>query len=391
MGLIVGGRYSVRLLAKLGGESVDQKPQSDQDQHAHADHGGFDELHSVPLHAERRRRTQPEKLRAVTETSAGLTFEVDAAQDGRRLDQGLAAHAADYSRSRLKRLILDGAVTVDGVLIANPARKLRRGQEISLEPPPPEEMELAPEAIPLDVVFEDDAYLIVDKPAGLVVHPGAGHPSGTLVNALLHHCGPSLQGIGGVRRPGIVHRLDKDTSGLLVVAKTQAMHAALVELFAAHAIHRVYTALVYGVPNPPEGRLETAIGRAPQDRKRMAVVKDGAGRRAVTNYRTENLFQNGAASQIACRLETGRTHQIRVHMTHLGHPLIGDPVYGRATPARLNALGPGGRDAVSGFNRQALHARSLGFTRPDSGETVRYESAIPGDLTALIQALDAHQ
>lgn len=313
--------------------------------------------------------------------SDALTFEVTEAQDGERLDRFLASQGTPLSRSRLKALILEGAVTLDGAVSPSAARKVRAGQEVQLDPPAPQAMDLAPEPIPLSILFEDDAYLIIDKPAGLVVHPGAGNPSGTLVNALLHHCGPSLEGIGGVRRPGIVHRIDKETSGLLVVAKTQFMHAGLVDLFSSHKIERSYLALVYGAPPSHSGRIETQIGRSPQDRKRMAVLTDDAGKKAVTHYKTLERFQG--ASLVECRLETGRTHQIRVHMTHLRCPLIGDPVYGRASPARIEALERHARDFVASFPRQALHAGTLGFERPDTGETVHYSSEVPEDFQKL--------
>lgn len=317
--------------------------------------------------------------------SLALTFEVTEAQDGERLDRFLASQVSDISRSRLKALIQEGAVTLDGAVSPNASRKVRAGQEIQLDPPPPDSMDVLAEPIPLSILFEDNAYLIVDKPAGLVVHPGAGNPTGTLVNALLHHCGPSLQGIGGVRRPGIVHRIDKDTSGLLVIAKTQSVHAGFVDLFSAHKIERLYLALVYGAPPKLEGTIVTQIGRAAQDRKRMAVVDDEVGKHAVTHYRVLERFPG--ASLIECRLETGRTHQIRVHMTHLKCPLIGDPVYGRASPARIEALSSEARAIATERSKQALHAATLGFERPDTGEMVHYASDPPEDFSHLRKML----
>jgi 23S rRNA pseudouridine1911/1915/1917 synthase len=240
--------------------------------------------------------------------------------------------------------------------------------------------------MPLDVRFEDAHLIVIDKPAGMVVHPAPGNQSGTLVNALLAHCGDSLAGIGGVRRPGIVHRLDKDTSGLIVVAKTEATHRALSRDFAARDIERAYTALVWGVPLPPTGKISGNIGRSAANRKKMAVVSDGRGKPAVTRYRVERNFA-GAAALLECRLATGRTHQIRVHLAERGHPVIGDPVYGTRAGRTVARSGPLGA-RIAAFPRQALHARLLGFKHPETGEMRRFESALPADLSALIGDLE---
>jgi len=307
-------------------------------------------------------------------------------QAGRRLDVILSELLPDLSRSRLKALIRDGCVQAEDVPLLAPAAKPAPGTIIEVELPPPQDAPLTPEAIPLSIAYEDEHLLVVDKPAGLVVHPGAGNPGGTLVNALLAHCGPGLTGIGGVRRPGIVHRIDKDTSGLLVVAKDQATHAALVDLFAAHAIHRRYLAVTAGAPRPPSGTISTMIGRSPHDRKRMAVLPDGKGKSAVTHYRT--LSANGsAAALIECRLETGRTHQIRVHMAHIKTPLVGDPVYLRWTSERKKQLPAATRESVTAFPRQALHAAELGFQHPATGADMRFQAAVPADFQELLDNL----
>jgi 23S rRNA pseudouridine1911/1915/1917 synthase len=306
-----------------------------------------------------------------------------------RLDKALAAAGPGLSRSRLTALIADGAVRrADGASVTDPALKVKPGDAFVLTVPPPAPAVPEPEAIPLTVAHEDDHLIVVDKPAGMVVHPAPGAERGTLVAALLHHCGASLSGVGGVARPGVVHRIDKDTSGLLVVAKTDAAHAALSAQFAAHDLEREYVAVVRGVPDRADPRLaglpavcfeadgwtriDAPIARHRADRKKMAVVP--GGRRAVTRFRVERAFGR-AAALIRCRLETGRTHQIRVHLAHVGHPLIGDPVYGRGG-------GPG-----ADFPRQALHARTLGFRHPADGRLVRFESPLPADLDHLIVTL----
>jgi 23S rRNA pseudouridine1911/1915/1917 synthase len=245
-----------------------------------------------------------------------------------------------------------------------------------------------PEAqeIPLEILHEDAQLVVIVKPAGLTVHPAPGNPDKTLVNALIAHCGASLSGIGGVARPGIVHRLDKDTSGVMVVAKTDAAHHSLTAQFQGRTIERAYLALVWGVPRPASGRIEGAIGRSTRDRKKMAVVSRG-GKAAATRYRTLRTFGR-AASLIECRLETGRTHQIRVHMTHLGHPLVGDPAYGRARHRAAPELPPAARNMLDGFRRQALHAAVLGFDHPESGRRLRFEAPIPADFANLLNSLE---
>jgi 23S rRNA pseudouridine1911/1915/1917 synthase len=325
---------------------------------------------------------------------------------GGRLDKALAAAVPEplgLSRSRLKTLIGAGAVArADGAVLDDPAARVAGGERLTLRLPDPAPARDAPEAIPLAVVHEDDDLIVVDKPAGMVVHPAPGAEAGTLVNALLHHCGERIAGVGGARRPGIVHRIDKDTSGLLVVAKTDRAHAALSAAFKAHVIEREYLALVWGVPDPAEPRLAGlpgvsfeaggvmrvigAVGRHPTDRKRMAVT--GRGRHAVTRATVLERF-GGLAALTACRLETGRTHQIRVHMAHVGHPLIGDPVYGRRRTAP-KAAEPALANALASFRRQALHAARLGFVHPRTHIPMYFEAAPPEDFTALLAALRNH-
>ncbi len=260
--------------------------------------------------------------------------------------------------------------------------------------PEPEEATPAAQPIALDIRFEDEHLIVVDKPAGMVVHPAPGNPEGTLVNALLAHCGPSLAGIGGVRRPGIVHRLDKDTSGLLVAAKTETAHRALSHDFVLRRVERAYSAIVWGVPMPPAGEIVGNIGRSPANRKKMAVVTEARGRSAVTRYRVERRFGGGiadTAALIECRLLTGRTHQIRVHLAHIGHPLIGDPAYGTRAGRRLAHAGAGAGPAgaaIAEFPRQALHARLLGFIHPITGERLSFDSPLPDDMAALLANLE---
>lgn len=314
-----------------------------------------------------------------------LEFLTPAEVEGQRLDRALADFADGLTRSRLQALIADGMVTLDGRAVTSASRKVKEGERYRIVLPPPVPIEAVPQDIPLSVVYEDEYLIIVDKPAGLVVHPAPGNPDNTLVNALLHHCGPELTGIGGAERPGIVHRIDKDTSGLIVAAKTEEAHQGLVGLFAKHDILRRYDAVVWGSP-PKEATIEAPIGRDAKDRKRMAVVSAGKGKHAITHLATIRRFGMGAAL-VACRLETGRTHQIRVHCAHIGHPLIGDGAYGRATKARLDKLSPAARKAATEFPRQALHASELGFIHPVTGRSLRFESPLPSDLVALIAAL----
>ncbi len=321
------------------------------------------------------------------ESEALHTWTVAAPQAGERLDRWLAAMLPAQSRSRLKALIEDGRVAVSGKAVADPSRKVRTGDEVVLTIPAPLPAAPKAESIPLTVVFEDAHLIVVDKPAGMVVHPAPGSSSATLVNALLHHCAGSLSGIGGEKRPGIVHRLDKDTSGLIVAAKDDITHRGLATQFAAHTITRAYKALCWGVPRPPSGAIDGNIGRSTRDRKKMAVLKNG-GREARTNYRVERSFGQVAAL-IECRLETGRTHQIRVHMASIGHSLIGDATYGAATRSRVERLPQGIQGAVRSFHRQALHAWQLGFTHPVTSERLLFGTDIPSDFKALLNSLSS--
>ena len=308
------------------------------------------------------------------------------------------------TRSRVKALIEQGALEKNGETFTDPSWRMRVDETFELEIPPPTAPTPKPEAIPLCVAYEDDAIIVVDKPAGMVVHPAAGHWTGTLVNALIAHCGDSLSGVGGVARPGIVHRIDKDTSGLLVVAKHDAAHQKLTKAFAAHDIERVYEAIAVGAPRPGVGVIDAAIGRAGGDRKKFAVVRKTENRpdarHAVTHYRVldaygrarAKLAGDALACRVECRLETGRTHQIRVHLGSIGHPLVGDPVYGRGPG--LSGLKPGDAAAdaaiagLSKFRRQALHARTLGFAHPISGKTLSFEASAPKDFAHLTSLLE---
>ena len=327
--------------------------------------------------------------------SGPQVFEVDPAGAGERLDRFLGGAAAArriaLSRTRLKALIEAGAVSVDGRVARDPAMRLAQDARIAFEAPPPEDSPLVGEDLPLAVVYEDKHLIVIDKPAGLVVHPAPGHAAGTLVNALIRHCGASLSGVGGVRRPGIVHRLDKDTSGLLVVAKTDAAHRGLADLFADHgrtgSLEREYLALVWGGFDAAAGRIAAPIGRDPRRREKMAVAAEERGRHATTHWRLREAF--GSASLVACRLETGRTHQIRVHMASIGHPLLGNSVYGAGFKTKSARLGDAARGALVGLGRQALHASVLGFEHPATGETLRFESRLPEDFSHLLNALRA--
>jgi len=326
---------------------------------------------------------------------------VDDASAGKRLDAVLAAALSaqpaegaapesgpPLSRTRLQALVKEGAVhSLTGEAVVNPSTKVTAGQTFIVNIPPPAPAKPAAQTIALDVVYEDDDLIVIDKPAGLVVHPGPGSPDGTLVNALLAHCGASLSGIGGVARPGIVHRIDKDTTGLLVVAKSDSAHAGLSTQFADHSIDRVYLALVWGEPRPLTGHIKANIGRHPQHRTKMAAVRDG-GRHAETYYKVTARFA-GIVTQLECRLTTGRTHQIRVHMAHAGNPLIGDRLYGgqRHLPGKWRDEPVGG--VVETFGRQALHAATLGFVHPLSGEALSFDSPLPSDLAGLIDSLES--
>ncbi len=308
------------------------------------------------------------------------THEIPEDQSGWRLDRALAVGVPTLSRARVQNLISAGAVSFGSALARDPARKVKIGEQFTMIVPDPKPLDTIAQDIPLTIVFEDDHLLVVDKPAGLVVHPAAGNFDGTLVNALLHHCAGRLSGIGGVARPGIVHRIDKDTSGLLVVAKSDPAHVKLSKQFAAHTVERVYTALVKGHPVPMSGRIEGNLARSSHDRKKIAIVSAGHGRHAITHYRMIEKLGRFAA-HVEARLETGRTHQVRVHMASIGHALLGDPVYGnRAGPLKstLDALG---------FHRQALHAGVLGFVHPVTGDAHRFESKLPDDMVALHEKL----
>jgi len=303
---------------------------------------------------------------------------------GGRLDKVLADRAGELSRGRIQALLAAGRISLDGRVLTDASAKAAAG-DYRLLVPAPVAAEPRPEAIPLTVLFEDEHLIVVDKPAGMAAHPGPGTPGGTLVNALLHHCAGSLSGVGGVARPGIVHRLDKDTSGVMVAAKTDAAHQGLSALFAAHDIDRLYIALTRGAPSPAKGTITTRLGRSQHDRKKMAILKT-SGREAITHYRVEAAFGPQArplAARVSCRLETGRTHQIRVHMASRGAPCLGDPTYGSGPPA------PAVREAMAaaGLTRQALHAAVLGFVHPITGETLRFETPLPADMRALEEGL----
>lgn len=313
---------------------------------------------------------------------------------GTRLDKYLSTYLPELSRTRLKTLIQSGLVhnisSSQFQVITDPNYGVKPGECFKVSEPEVIEADPKPQNIPLDIVFEDESIIILEKPAGLVVHPAAGNADGTLVNALLYHCGESLSGIGGVRRPGIVHRIDKDTSGLMIAAKGDKAHKSLSEQFAAHTIERAYLAIVKGKPQPTSGKIEGHIARHPQMRKKMAVNKMGKGKWAATHYKTLEVFSNGGqtlASLVECRLETGRTHQVRVHMAHFGHPLIGDQTYGRA-PSKNRFKNIQLWEKVKSFKRQALHAETLGFDHPETGKRLTFKSKLPQDMKNLIMAFE---
>jgi 23S rRNA pseudouridine1911/1915/1917 synthase len=320
-----------------------------------------------------------------------LSAEADEAHAGLRLDRFLSDALPALSRTRVQALIKGGRVASSGATIEDVKYRVKPGDSFELAVPAAAETTLAGEAIPLDVVYEDDALIVIDKPAGLVVHPGAGQPDGTLVNALIAHCGTSLSGIGGVARPGIVHRLDKDTSGLMVVAKTDQAHRALAEQFADHGrtgeMERGYLALVWGAPSRPHGRIDAPLGRHPTSRTKMAVVKEEKGRHAATRWRVKDTYgrdkDGPTAALIECTLETGRTHQVRVHMAHIGHPLIGDPLYGRGFKSKLRTLLDGMQATLAALDRQALHAARLAFVHPVTGTLLEFNSPLPEDLAEI--------
>jgi 23S rRNA pseudouridine1911/1915/1917 synthase len=304
---------------------------------------------------------------------------VPADADGWRLDRALATALPVLSRERLKTLIAAGHVTRDGIAVRDPAVKAKAGALFMVAVPDPEPAHNEAQDIPLTIAFEDEHLIVIDKPAGLVVHPACGNLDGTLVNALLHHCHGELSGIGGVARPGIVHRIDKDTSGLIVAAKHDRAHEGLAKQFARHSIDRRYKAIVSGVPLHLAGSVDAPLARSPHDRKKMAIVNASHAKRAVTHWRLETKLKDAAL--VECRLETGRTHQVRVHMASIGHPLVGDPVYGRTRAGHSSLL-----KALS-FRRQALHAAHLGFVHPVTSQALAFESTIPDDMQRLFTEL----
>jgi 23S rRNA pseudouridine1911/1915/1917 synthase len=308
-----------------------------------------------------------------------IDVRLEPAYAGWRLDRALAAAVPTLSRERLKALIRGGAVDAQGSAVRDPALKVKGGEAFRIAVPEPAPAHNEPQDIPLTILFEDEHLLVVDKPAGLVVHPAAGNLDGTLVNALLHHCAGRLSGIGGVARPGIVHRIDKDTSGLLVVAKTDVAHEGLARQFAAHSIDRRYLAVVTGVPKASEGTIDAPLARSAANRKKIAIVEGKRGKRAVTRWKRLKVLKEAAL--VECRLETGRTHQVRVHMASIGHPLVGDPVYGRSGRTHGNLL------KELSFHRQALHAAELGFTHPVTKNRLSFSSPMPPDMQELTRAL----
>jgi 23S rRNA pseudouridine1911/1915/1917 synthase len=308
-----------------------------------------------------------------------IDVRLEPAHAGWRLDRALAVAVPTLSRERLKALIRSGAVAAADQPVRDPATKVRGDERLRVVVPEPTPAHNVPQDIPLTIVFEDEHLLVVDKPAGMVVHPAAGNFDGTLVNALLHHCGGSLSGIGGVARPGIVHRIDKDTSGLLVVAKTDVAHEGLAKQFAAHSIDRRYLAIVSGAPRTSEGMVDAPLARSATNRKKIAIVEGKRGKRAVTRWKRLTVLKDAAL--VECRLETGRTHQVRVHLASIGHPLLGDPVYGRSGATHRKLLNE------LGFHRQALHAAELGFTHPVTKHRLSFASPMPADMQELFDAL----
>jgi 23S rRNA pseudouridine1911/1915/1917 synthase len=321
-----------------------------------------------------------------------FTVAVDAEMAGGRLDAMLARALPAFSRNRIKDLILAGAVAINGQTATEPKTKVKLSDTLQLNAPPPEDADPEPEDIPLAVLYEDDQLIVIDKPVGMVVHPAPGSPHGTLVNALLFHCKGSLPGINGVKRPGIVHRLDKDTSGVMVAAKTEAAMAHLAAQFADHGrtgpLHRAYTAFAWGTTQTGRGTVDAPLGRDANNRLKQAVRTDG--REAITHYAVEARFggEGWDITQLRCELETGRTHQIRVHMAHIGHPLVADPLYASGYATKSRRLPDNLRSIVDGLGRQALHAAELGFEHPISGDEMFFDAPLPADLRELATALD---
>ncbi|ODT68798.1 MAG: RNA pseudouridine synthase [Pelagibacterium sp. SCN 63-23] len=321
-----------------------------------------------------------------------IEYVVEAGNVGLRLDATLAGAHDALSRSRIKDLILAGAVTIDGRPVNEPKYRVKAGETIVLVAPPPEDPDPQPEDIPLDILYEDEHLIVINKPVGMVVHPAPGSPSGTLVNALIFHCGASLKGIGGVKRPGIVHRLDKDTSGVMVAAKTEKAHKHLSAQFADHGrtgpLHRAYIAFAWGTTQSATGTIDAPLGRDPGNRLKQAVLRHG--REAITHYAVEARYgdQGWDITRIQCQLETGRTHQIRVHMSHIGHPLVADALYAPGFATKVNKLPEPVATVVRQLGRQALHAAELGFEHPATGEELLFEADLPEDLRALQEALE---
>ncbi|MGB4865193.1 MAG: RluA family pseudouridine synthase [Hyphomicrobium sp.] len=326
-----------------------------------------------------------------------MTFEVAEGNASDRLDRWLAAQIPALSRGRVQALIKDGHVTQAGRTIVEPNTRVKPAEVYEIVVPEAVPSDVTGEAMPLTVVFEDQSVIVIDKPAGLVVHPAAGHETGTLVNALVAHCGDSLSGIGGVKRPGIVHRLDKDTTGLLVVAKTDEAHQSLSDQFRSHGedgrLHRAYLALVWGVPVRPKGVIDAALARSTANRTKISVSRHETARHAVTHYEVVETFHGAkpaaTVSLLRLVLETGRTHQIRVHLAHIGHPVLGDPVYGTGFKTREAALNDVAQPLVARLRRQALHAEELGFEHPRSGKPKLFKSPLPVDMQRIIDALRA--
>ncbi len=339
-------------------------------------------------------------MTSILDPNAAVTLTVGPEQAGQRLDKALTLLAGEISRARLQQVIKEGGVSLNGAVFSDGSRKVVEGDTIALVMPAAKPADPVGQDIPLDVVYEDEHLIVIDKPAGLVVHPAGGHEDGTLVNALIAHCGESLSGIGGVRRPGIVHRLDKDTSGLLVVAKNDRAHQKLARQFADHGrtgpLQRAYLAIAWGVPRLREGTIDAPIERSTRNREKMTVVKEGRGREAITHIELLERYPpllkgldetEPLASLIECRLETGRTHQIRVHMSHIGHPLLGDQLYGSGFATKAVRLPADAQAALATLGRQALHAAILGFEHPASGEEMLFESEPPEDFANLQAAL----
>jgi 23S rRNA pseudouridine1911/1915/1917 synthase len=323
-------------------------------------------------------------------------FQIRAEDDGVRLDKILAQNVPEISRVRLQALVKSGACTVKrnnrADTIKDPAWRVKLDDEIELTVPPPIEAAIDGENIALDILHEDDQLIVLNKPAGMVVHPAPGNREATLVNALIAHCGDTLSGVGGEKRPGIVHRLDKDTSGVMVAAKTDAAHLSLSAQFAAHGrdgrMQRSYQALVWGSPLPGLGKVDAGLARAPHNRRKMVVSTHESARHAITNYQVQESYLNGQVTRLACHLETGRTHQIRVHMAHIGHPVLGDPLYGAGMKSRASHLNAPAQAALKALARQALHAAVLGFEHPATGARMDFEAPLPADMARLLATLE---